>query len=92
MFTIGDLVSIFIGGAVAHSAVCVTMLHGTIVAMTEKAIQLRLDNSEKIWLPKKALRADPKTDSFRLARWFKPSGYQARAIERNQTISGISAA
>lgn len=89
----GKEISILLGGAVAHSAVVVRMLHGHCDTETEKAIKLQLDKGF-LWLPKKALaviKSNYSTDvSYRLAKWFKFSRQQDIIVERNESISGQS--
>lgn len=84
-----ELVSIVMGGAVGTSAVVVSMVHGTVISQTEKAVNLQLDNGATIWLPKAALTASG--ESFKLAKWFKPNEYQNRVLMNNRTFNGITA-
>ncbi len=89
----GRDICIFLGGAVAHSAVVVRCLHGHCDIETEKAIKLQL-NKGYVWIPKKALvpaksiYQDP--DSYKLAKWFNFSKQQFLIVEKNQSISGVS--
>ena len=88
---------IFIGGAVAHSAVFTRWIAGTVTLETEKAIQFTMRDrrgSVSIWLPKKAITATAgKYDTlYGLATWFRPDAFQWRMIERFQEIGGVSAA
>lgn len=87
---IGTQISISLGGAVAHSAVFSRMAHVTVVTATEKAVQVKGDNGQTCWLPKKALVA--KSEYFKLAPWFKPSSWQSYFFEQNQSIGGQSLA
>lgn len=89
--------SIFIGGAVAHSAIFTRRIDGTVTAETEKAIQFTMNDrrgSVAIWFPKRAIVAKSgKYDTlYSLAAWFTPSEFQYRMIERYQEIGGVSAA
>lgn len=88
---------IFIGGAVAHSAVFTRWIAGSVVLETEKAIKFRMADrrgSAEIWFPKKAITAYAgKYDTiYNLAGWFTPDAFQWRQIERFQEIGGVSAA
>lgn len=89
---IGQNISIFLGGAACSSAVVVEVLHGTVANVTEKAVQVQTDHGS-IWFPRKALLPPYSTGgSYRLAKWFKPSGYQRYVMEKAVSVSGISAA
>lgn len=85
---------IVISGAVAHSALVVTALHGICEFEREKAIELKLDGGATLWLPKKALVAIksnyPGDKLYRLAKWFKFSQKQEIVVKQNQSISGVS--
>ncbi|NPV54664.1 MAG: hypothetical protein HPY71_14310 [Firmicutes bacterium] len=85
---VGQEISINLGGAVGYSAAGVTFIHATVANETEKAIQLKAGN-HTIWLPKTALV--PKAHYFKLAKWFKPDGYQNWFFEKYQTVNVISA-
>lgn len=97
----GSVFSIFLGGAVAHSAVYTTMLHCRVVAATEKAVQIKTYaecgtlRDKTCWLPRKALVAWQGDDRYgwrcKLAHWFRVEGYTVRFIELNAISSGISA-
>ena len=88
-------VSIFLGGAVAHSAVATSFLHGTCYKETEKAVEVTCDSGDKIWFPKSALKPiESKFNDrglFQLARWFKMDARQERVIDRNISVGGVSA-
>lgn len=90
--------SIFIGGAVAHSAVFTRTIAGSVTAETAKAIKFTMQGDNRreysVWLPKKAIIAkEGKHDTiYSLARWFRPDSYQWTAIERCEHIGGVSAA
>ena len=87
---------IFIGGAVAHSAVFTRWIAGSVVLETEKAIKFRMTDrrgSADIWFPKKAIteKAGMYAPLHGLAGWFTPDAFQWRTIERFQEIGGVSA-
>jgi hypothetical protein len=88
-------VSIFLGGAVAHSAVATSHLHGTIYKETEKAVEVTCDSGDKIWFPKSALKPMKSAYNdhglFELARWFKLDTRQENVIDRNLSVNGMSA-
>lgn len=89
----GQHISILLGGAVAHGAVVIRMLHGNCELETEKAIKLQLDKGF-LWIPKKALvviKSSYSTDAcYKLAKWFDFSRQQQTIVEKNQSISGQS--
>lgn len=88
---LGSMISILIGGAVAYNAVATRMIHGTVQSTTDKAVQLKLDNGQFLWLPKSALSESG--SSYKLAPWFlkRMSDQEWRKIERNQSIGGVCA-
>lgn len=92
---IGRQVSVFLGGAVAHSAVAVSMLHAVCDQETEKAVRLRTDAGDHIWFPKKALvRQESKyadANLYALARWFRLDARQEKIIDRSLSVGGVSA-
>lgn len=88
--SIGQLISIKIGGARGYSFVAVRMFHANIIEMTEKAVKLQGDNGKSLWIPKKALIEIKGTESHQLAKWFKPSEIQWRIIDENTYVSAIS--
>jgi hypothetical protein len=89
----GKDISIFLGGALAHSAVAVTILHGICELESDKAIKLKL-GKDFVWIPKKALtkvQKEPDDASYyKLAKWFQFSGKALRVVENNLSISGSS--
>lgn len=88
---VGQNISIQFGGAVGFGAVVSGMVHCTVSAETEKAVQFRADNGQTAWFPRKALvphAAD--AGLLKLARWFRPTGQTARFIENNRTFGGQS--
>lgn len=91
MFEVAQMISLLIGGAVAHSAVAVRMAHGTVAKTTEKAVLITFDNGS-LWLPKKSLVKSKVTDTYKLAHWFTPSSQQWSVIEKNSRINQISVA
>lgn len=88
LFYEGQRVSIQVGGAVSLSltAVYVEMIHGRVCAETPKAVHIMFDRGH-CWFPKAALISQPSRFGddgiFKLARWFHPSGEQARVIDQN---------
>lgn len=88
-FTENTLVSIVMGGAVTYNAAVSSMVHAVVIGQTDKAVNLKLDNGATIWLPKAALTAAG--ESFKLAKWFKPNGYQNRVLLDNRSFSGVTA-
>jgi hypothetical protein len=96
--TNGALISIFLGGATAPSAVAVSHLFGRVAEVRDRAVRLELDPEGggrpwTIWLPRKALVARKGgSGGYELARWFKPDARQARAIERCAWVAGVSCA
>lgn len=95
--SIGAWIYIHLGGAVCHSAVVATSIAGTVVATTEKAIRVQLQDERgaagaTVWFPKRALVAGRSGDSYSLARWFAPTGYTARMIDRYMQIGAVSVA
>lgn len=101
-FTIGASISIRLAAAVSHTSVMSTMVHGTVMAETEKAVQVRAvdeagNDGWSCWLPKKALVAIkdgkvPVAGLFKMAHWFKPVEYTARFLNRYGVARGISVA
>jgi hypothetical protein len=61
--SVGTDISIFVSGGACYTMVSVLMLHGVVVAETEKAIQLRVENARPwkagqpvtMWFPKSAI-------------------------------------
>lgn len=100
---VGQLVSIRLGGGVAHSCVVVEMTHATVCTVREKAVELdftppggdRRRHPARCWFPIKALR--PFTlplsgdTAYKLAHWFYPDHWQESCMERGAHISGVSA-
>lgn len=99
---LGSWIYISLGGAVAHSAVCVSGVCGRISNETEKAVELTAqledgsNSTLKCWFPKRALvkvEGDPKYGrSCKLAHWFKPNGWTLRFLELAAVHGGQSAA
>lgn len=89
-------ISIALGGAVCHSAVAASFLHGTCYKETEKAVEVTTDSGDKVWFPKSALKPIESryNDSglYQLARWFRPTCQQSAVIDRNLRVGGQSAA
>lgn len=95
----GSQFSLFLGGAVAHSAVFSRMLHCKISSFTDKAVALvPLDgggNSSKcvLWLPRKAITKKKLSNGmlpewYSLAHWFQFNPAQWDIIERLEHIGG----
>jgi phosphoenolpyruvate-protein kinase (PTS system EI component) len=89
-YTYGNQIAVKIGGAASHSAVVSKLAHLVVVGETEKAVNLKGDNGDTIWLPKKALVATTNQGIVKLAGWFKPNAFQDRFLITNCTISGLS--
>lgn len=91
----GKDISIFLGGALAPTAVAVSMLHGLCDLETEKALRLKLNDSH-LWLPKKALipvtneYLDGPDTYYKLAKWFTFKPIQIRIVEKNLSTNGCS--
>lgn len=88
---------IFIGGAVAHSAVFTRWIAGSVVQETPKAIKFEMRDRRgavAIWFPKAAIvKHDGKyAPIYNLAGWFTPDAFQWRMISRFEQIGGVSAA
>lgn len=99
-FKEGSSIYISTGVATAHCTIGVSGVLGTILCVSEKAIQIQSytenDKAVKFWLPKKALKFKKycnvtHTYNFDLAHWFKLSGWTSKAIEITQRHSVISA-
>jgi hypothetical protein len=91
LFNIGDAISIAVGGAVGLSCVASEMLHGTIVGIAEKTINIQCENVT-CWFPKKAVEKKTSRDWYTFRKWFKPNTVQAWFIDRYSNISGQSKA
>lgn len=97
----GSVFSISLGGCVAHNTIFTSMLHVCVVALTDKAIQVKsYSESGKLreatcWLPRKALVKWTGDDKYgwrcALAHWFTVTGYTANFINKYANNSGISA-
>jgi len=89
---VGQEIALRLGGAVAHSAVVVRMLHARCAQETEQAVCLTLSPKHYLWLPKKALREVKTTNDryFQLQPWCRFTNLQLALIEKYQTISGVS--
>jgi len=85
-FEVGNSISVNFGGAVAHSAVACSFVHGTIEAVTQKAIKVRNDKGFT-WFPKSAIKPAG-TDWFQVAKWFRPSN--PVFVERMMSHNGVS--
>jgi len=88
-FIEGQSISIFIGGAIAHSAIGTTFIHGSIDAITDKAIKVKNDNGS-IWFPKKAIVKGGE-HYVKVAKWFKFDYKNRYTVERMSNVGGISA-
>lgn len=87
----GDFLSLYLGGAIGHSAVAVTLVHATVIAATAKAVRLRGDSGAPCWFPRKALVArDGVEATFTVASWLN-DGYVNRWLDFNASHSGLSA-
>lgn len=91
----GQRIYFLAGVATAHCALATSMVFGTVDCTTEKAIRIA-GNGTRTWLPRKALtkgRKCPRTGlrQFDLARWFRPDGPTARALDCMTDHSVISA-
>ena len=89
-FYAGQQISIFLGGSIAHSAIGVTFIHGSIDAITVNAIKVKNENGS-IWFPKKSIVKGGE-HYVKLAKWFKfdykRAGY---IVEKMSNVGGISA-
>ena len=98
-YKIGDDIGLEIGGALGMTCVVVELLHGTVTAVSNKAIRIRADGDPKadrgVWIPRKAITvrpmiSDPNECSFELARWFRPRDFSAWYLNQFSTVSGQS--
>lgn len=87
MFEVGANLYIDFG----HTGPFSVYVCGEQVALTEKAVQLKLDDGSRVWLPKKALVRVGKTErNVKLARWFKANDYVSAVLTRNKTAISVS--
>lgn len=94
---IGSQILICVSVATAHCAIGMSFVAAVVVGESEKSVQL---NAIKMggelsgvtcWLPRKALVQSASASSFKLARWFKPSGFQSHWIGRFEQSSVLAA-
>ena len=88
-FYAGQQISIFLGGAISHSAIGTTFIHGSIDVVTEKAIKVKNENGS-IWFPKRAIVKGGE-HYVKLAKWFKFDYKSRYVVERMSNVGGISA-
>jgi hypothetical protein len=91
-FIIGESISIELSGYIDGGYVTVKMLHATIKAVTDKAIQIECANQKRaytLWIPKRALKVD-RHGSYDLAKWFNPDKYGRWFLSEFATYSSVS--
>lgn len=79
---VGADISIFVSGGTCATMVAVLMIHGTIVAATEKAVQIRVENARAwtkgkdvtLWIPKSAIVEPPPDPPHVAAYWASVGG------------------
>jgi hypothetical protein len=98
--TIGDDIIIHVGYATAHCAIATNTVAAVIVSETDKAFKLESfsDGGKAInsWFPKKAFCkivyvSEIQAFSCKLAKWFKPEGWNRTFLDKTGRISMISA-
>lgn len=105
MLATGAQIYLVTGHATAPCAVAVSGVHCLVVNATEKGVQLApldrhggINQGAAVWFPRKAIVVTPplsndpgRTDSHRLAHWFRPDGYASRWLERFATHATLAA-
>lgn len=80
MLRVDTEIAIIVGEAIGHTCVATRTLWGTIDRTTPKAILLRTEHGS-VWFPRKVLKRR-KENTYVLAHWFAPTGYQVRILGR----------